>query len=112
MVEFITYNGEKYPIRISYYVLMMAQKESGVELTDLEDNFEAQQHIMYYGLIAGHKMAKKELTIPREDMVWVLDQAYLEFQKAMYEFAKSLVDIQTEAFSASGENAKDLPKKK
>jgi len=110
MVEFITYKDKKYPIRISYYVLMMAQKESGVSIDDLEKNFEAQQHILWYALIAGHKLAGKELDLPREDMVWVLDACYLEFQKAMYQFAKSLIDIQTEAFSQ--QEAKGQPKKK
>jgi hypothetical protein len=98
MVEFITYKGSKYPIRVSYYVLLMAQKESGVGMDDLDKDFEAQQHILWYALVAGHKMAAKDLTIPREDMVWVLDECYMEFQQAMYGFAKSLIDIQTEAF--------------
>jgi hypothetical protein len=110
MVEFIEYNGEKYPIRISYYVLLMAQKESGVALEQLENDFEAQQHILWYALVAGHKMAKVELTLPREEMVWVLDQSYLQFQKAMYGFAKSLVDIQQEAFAETELTGK--PKKK
>lgn len=110
MVEFITYKEKKYPMRVSYYVLMMAQKETGLSMDDLENNFEAQQHILWYSLIAGHKMAGKELDLPREDMVWVLDACYLDFQKAMYEFAKSLIDIQTQAFKE--QEAKGQPKKK
>ena len=96
MVEFITYQGEKYPIRVSYYVLMMAQKESGVSLSELESNLESQQHILWYSLVAGHKMAKKELTLKRDDILWILDECYLDFQKAMLTFAKSLVDMQQE----------------
>jgi len=109
MIEFITYNGKKYPIRVSYYVLMMAQKESGVGIDDLDKDFESQQHILWYSLVAGHKMAGKELDIKREDMVWVLDACYLDFQKAMYSFAKSLIDIQQEAFSPKDSK---VPKKK
>jgi len=110
MVEFITYKKKKYPLRISYYVLMMAQKESGVTIDDLDSDFEAQQHILWYGLQAGAKMADTEVTLLREDMMWVLDECYLEFQKAMYSFAKSLIDIQTQAFSQ--QEQKGEPKKK
>lgn len=97
MIEFITYQGEKYPIRISYYVLLMAEKESGISLSDIDKNFESQQAILWYGLVAGHHLAKKPLTIPREDMVWVLDECYVEFQKAIFNFGKSLIEMQEEA---------------
>ena len=110
MVEFITYKKKKYPIRISYYVLMMAQKESGVDIDELDKDFEAQQHILWYSLQAGHKMADQELELNREDMLWILDACYLDFQRAMYQFAKSLVDVQTEAFKQQEE--KGEPKKK
>lgn len=101
MVEFINYKGEKYPIRISYYVLQMVQKESGKNLSEMDEDFEVQKDILWYALVAGHKMADKTLTIPREDMVWVLDECYMEFQQAMYSFAKSLVDIQQGVFNES-----------
>jgi len=110
MVEFITYKKEKYPIRVSYYVLLMAQKESGVSIEDLDKDFEAQQHILWYALEAGHKMAETELKLERKDILWILDACYLDFQKAMYEFAKSLIDIQQEAFQQ--QEAKGIPKKK
>ena len=96
MVEFITYKGEKYPIRVSYYVLMMAQKESGVSLQELEKNFESQQSILWYALQSGHHIADKELTLKREDMMWVLDECYVEFQKAVYKFAKTIIQLQEE----------------
>lgn len=110
MVEFITYKKEKHPIRVSYYVLMMAQKETGVSIEELDTNFEAQQHILWFALEAGAKMAEQENKIKREDVVWVLDECYLAFQKAMYEFARSLIEIQQDAFKQ--QEAKGEPKKK
>ena len=107
MIEFITYQGKKYPIRISYYVLMMAQKESGLKLEELDTNLESQQSILWYALVSGAKMAKKELTLNREDCVWILDESYLEFQKALFYFGQSLVDMQEEILSES-ENKKKL----
>jgi hypothetical protein len=96
MVEFISYQGKKYPIRISYYVLMMAQKESGLKLEELDSNLESQQSILWFALVAGAKMAKQELTLKREDCVWILDESYIEFQKALFSFGQSLIDMQDE----------------
>ena len=43
MVEFITYQGKNYPIRISYYVLEMVSKELGIKLDEIDSNIEAQK---------------------------------------------------------------------
>ena len=102
MIEFITYQGEKYPIRISYYVLLMAQKETGLKLEELDSNLESQQSILWFALVAGHKMAKQELELKREDMLWVLDESYIEFQKALFHFGKTLIDMQEELMSEEG----------
>lgn len=101
MIEFITYQGEKYPIRISYYVLLMAQKETGLKLEELDSNLESQQTILWYALEAGHKIAKKELTLKREDVIWILDEAYVEFQKALFHFGQSLIEMQEELIEES-----------
>jgi hypothetical protein len=106
MVEFITYQGQKLPIRVSYYVLMMAQKESGLNIMEFEKNLESQQLILYYALVAGHKMAKKELTLTKEDMIWVLDECYLDYQKATFQFAKALIEVQQKALEESTEGNK------
>jgi len=114
MVEYITYQGEKYPIRISYYVLMMAQKETGLSLEELDTNIESQQLILWYSLVAGHKMAKKELTLKKDDAVWILDECYFEFQRALFHFGKSLVDMQEEILSenkSKDNKSKDNKKK-
>lgn len=102
MIEFITYQGEQYPIRISYYVLLMAQKETGLKLEELDSNLESQQSILWYALVAGHKMAKQDLELQKEDMIWVLDECYIEFQKALFHFGKSLIDMQEELMNEEG----------
>lgn len=106
MIEFITYQGERYPIRISYYVLLMAQKETGSKLEFLDSDLESQQVILWYALEAGHKMAKKELTLKREDMVWILDESYVEFQKAMFYFGQSLIEMQQELLEEANNKKK------
>lgn len=103
MIEYITYQGEKYPVRISYYVLMMAQKETGLKLEELDSNLESQQSILWYALEAGHRMAKKELTLKKEDIVWILDECYVEFQKALFHFGQSLVQMSEELMEESND---------
>lgn len=96
MVEFITYQKEKYPIRISYYVLEMVSKERGLKLEEIDNNVEAQKDILWFALVAGHRMAKKELTLQREDCIWILDECYIEFQKALFKFGQSIIKMQEE----------------
>jgi len=85
---------------------MMAQKESGVSLEELEKNFESQQSILWYSLIAGHHMANKDLTLKREDMMWVLDECYLEYQKIIFGFANSIIKMQEEIVQESKDDKK------
>ena len=94
MIKHITYDGKQYPIRISYYVLEMVASELNLKMDDITTNITAQKDVLWYALIAGHHMAKKELTLKREDCVWILDECYLEYQRALFEFGKSIVDMQ------------------
>ncbi len=94
MVEFLTYQGEKYPFRINYYAINMAQKELGLTLTELDESLDAQQTVLWYALQAGHHIAKKEFNLKKEDMIWMLDEDYFTYQKAMFEYAKQLVEVQ------------------
>jgi hypothetical protein len=89
MIEYITYEGEQYPIRVSYYALTTGTKEAGAKNLD---DMEAQTYILYYALVAGHRLAKKELTLNLEDMIWVLDSCFVEFQKMTQVFIKQLAD--------------------
>lgn len=93
MVKYITYQGEKYPIRISYYVLNMVSEELKLTPGEIEGNVKAEKEILWYALVAGHEMAKKELTLKRENMIWVLDECYLEFQEAVIEFGQEMVEM-------------------
>lgn len=93
MIEFITYQGEKYPVRVSSYAMEMAQKETNVSLGEIENNFEGQKALLWYALVAGHRMAKKELTLKREDIEWILDECYFEYIEITVKFAQSLIDI-------------------
>jgi hypothetical protein len=106
MVEFINYQGKKYPIRISYYVLEMASKELGLGLDEVSQNISAQKDVLWYALIAGHRMSKKDLSLKREDCVWILDECYIDYQKALYKFGQSIVDMQEELLKEKADKKK------
>ena len=87
MIKHITYEGEKYPIRVSYYAIVKFKEQHGMSIEKLtEDDVEKWQDILFYALVAGHKAAKKELTLKREDMIFVLDACFMEFMKLVPTF--------------------------
>lgn len=93
MVKFITYQGEKYPIRISYYVIDMVAEELKLSPDEIEGNVKAEKDILWYALVSGHTMSKKPLTLKREDMIWVLDECYMEFQEAVIDYGQSIIEM-------------------
>lgn len=107
MLKYITYKGEKYPIRVNYYVLMMAEEAHGeIDYMQLLTKFSAQKDVLWWGLEAGHKMANMELSLKREDMQWVLDESYKEFQKILIAFTKELIDMKDEVLNDSDSGVK------
>lgn len=78
-MDYINFKNQKLPVRVSYYSLKQYQKETGKDLSTLDDNIENLEILLYHSLVAGHKAEDKEMTIPREDMEFVLDEAMGEF---------------------------------
>ena len=78
-VEHITYNGEKLPVKLGYYSLMMLQKEHGVAMEQLEGDLSLYQPLLFYALKQGHKATGKEFTFKMEDMGDILDDCFFEF---------------------------------
>lgn len=76
MVEYISYKGEKYPIRIAWSTM----KKLNPEL----DKIEVFELALWYGLISGHVAENKELKLKREDVEYILDESLDEF-KDIYE---------------------------
>lgn len=85
MVDYITYKGEKLPIRLAYYLrkripaLLGELKEGGNECTLIE-------FALFNGLKAGHIAENKEFIFKEEDMELILDECELEFTPMMYKF--------------------------
>jgi hypothetical protein len=87
MIKHITYQGEKYPIRVSYYAMVKFKEQHGMSIEKLTDNdVEKWQDILFYALVAGHKVTKEEMNLEREDMIFVLDECFMEFMKLVPTF--------------------------
>jgi hypothetical protein len=108
MVEYVNIKGKKYPVRVSYYALLKAQKDSGVSLDQIESDIEAQQHLLWYALEAGHHFMNEKMPkeLKKEDAIWYLDECYMEFQQAILAFAKQLVETQEKMTAKDGKKKK------
>lgn len=84
MVEYITYKGEKYPVRISYSALKHLKQESGKDITEIVgDDLSYIEIILWYGLLSGHKAENKELILERSEVEFILDESFNEFNNIL-----------------------------
>lgn len=88
MVQYINFQGKKYPIRISYYAMKMFQKDSGIQVESLtsESDIEHYETLLYHALVAGAKVEGTEMNLEMEDMQWMLDESFMEFVNSMEYF--------------------------
>ena len=72
MVDYITYKGNKYPVRIAWSTIKHFDKtKTDTELIETS---------LWRGLIAGHKAMDIELTLKEEDIEFILDDCLDEFK--------------------------------
>lgn len=85
-VKYISYKGEKWPIRISYYCIKKFQEETKRDISDIDKEFGLLEVLLWYALVAGHMAESKPMTLKREDMEFVLDESMQEFNSLMMSF--------------------------
>jgi hypothetical protein len=100
-VEYITYKGEKLPIKLGYYALKMMQSEFGVDLTNTSE-LALYEPLLFYALVQGHKIEKKKLKLKMTDMVDVLDDCFFEFAELIPKFFPE--DFMEKMMAGVGEN--------
>jgi len=83
MVQHITYKGEKWPIRISYFAIKKFQEETGKEISEIDSNISYLETLLWYGFVAGHNAVNKELILKREEMEFILDESMNEFNEVI-----------------------------
>lgn len=84
--EKITYKGEQWPVRISYYAIKQFTKDTGVDIRDIDKDVSYLETLLWFGLIAGCNAESKELTLKREEMEFILDESMNEFNDAIMKF--------------------------
>ena len=78
-MDYLTYKGESWPVRVSYYALKQYQIETGKGIETLDDDFSNLEILLHYSLVAGCRAENKELSLKREDMEFFLDESLPEF---------------------------------
>ncbi len=79
MVDYISYKGEKYPVRMAYSALQRTRESlKGKEL--IENDLSYLETMLWFALKSGHVADDRELTLKREDMEYVLDESLDEFK--------------------------------
>jgi hypothetical protein len=96
IVQYITYNGKKYPIRISYYAIKMFQFDTKRDISEIDQDISLLEVLLWYGLIAGAKSANESLELKRDEMEFVLDESMNEFNTIIMEFFPLATDTSIE----------------
>lgn len=82
-VQFINYEKEKIPYRISYRSLSEWQKETGKGLKDLDaidDDLGLIEPLFYHSVITGYFAINKDCPHTRDYLKYnILDECWLEF---------------------------------
>lgn len=96
MVKQIKYNGEIHPISISYYAMTKVEAETGKKMADLgvDGSISFYEPMFFYALEAGYRAEKKIFSIKREDVVFMLDECWLDFTALMLEFFSEINNSQ------------------
>lgn len=77
MVKFIKYRDEELPISVSFYALEKLEDE-GLSLED-EKSYKSLKRLFWHSLLAGHFHEKKELKLKEDDLSFILDECFDQF---------------------------------
>lgn len=99
MVEYIEYNGKRYPVRVSYFVLQNFKKETGKTFDQAQQEMKKTgdmsmfETVLWLALQSGARKTREPLVVTefkndgsaferemkKEDMEFVLDDCFKEF---------------------------------
>lgn len=85
MVEYIEINGQKYPVRIGYYVMKNVKAETGMSLSEAlrhareNEDLTVHETILYYALKMGAFAEKVDMPFEKSDMELVLDMCFYDY---------------------------------
>jgi len=82
-MNYLTYKGVEFPIRVSYYALKQFQLETGKGIETIDQEIGNLEILLYYALIAGSKAEDKPMKLKKEDMECMLDECLADFNKIL-----------------------------
>ena len=85
-VKTISYKGEQWPVRISYYAIKKFQEDTKKDISELDSDLTLLETLLWYGFIAGHTAEGKPMTLKRDEMEYVLDESLDEFNTILISF--------------------------
>lgn len=98
MVDYITYQEKKYPIRMTKRAVDLAIAEvKGSRNITIEESQELdyspdyQEALLYHSLRAGARFAKEELSLERSDMEWVIDECYTDYLRLNARYSREIM---------------------
>lgn len=107
MVEFITYEGKKYPVKVGYFALMMAQQETKIASSsndikddDIKDDdvsilsYDYFTSVLYYSLQLGAEATNTKSKISKKEARFVLNECFADFMKIFYSFTMKMAKTQ------------------
>lgn len=99
-VQYISYKGQKWPLRISYYCIKKFQEETKRDISEIDKDLSLLEVLLWYGLVAGHTAENVPMTLKRDEMEFILDESMMEFNDLLMSF-----------FPLAGESKGDSKKK-
>ena len=82
-MDYLSFKGQKYPVRVSYYALKQYQVETGKGIESIDEDLTNLETLLYYSLVAGAKAEDKKLPLKKEDMEFFLDESLTEFNQIL-----------------------------
>lgn len=82
-MDYLSYKGESYPIRVSYYALKQYQSETGKGIETIDEDIANLEILLFHSLVAGCKAEDKALDLKREDMEFFLDESLTDFNSIL-----------------------------
>lgn len=78
-MDYLTYKGEKWPVKVSYSALKHYQLESGKSVESIESDITNLELLLYYSLRSGCKHENKDFNLEKDEMEFFLDDTFNEF---------------------------------
>jgi len=89
MIQYITYKGEKLPVRLGYYALKHTKIDTGKEFVDINTDtidYDVLECGLYYSLVQGYKFEGKKCPYEKTDMEEILDECLFQFIEVIANF--------------------------